>query len=574
MALITALLNRVRLQVLISALVIGAVLSTSACLLFLVRHELQRDTETRAIGNQELSLRLGAELLESLRPGVEVQWSREGRLEKIVVDTFPNVSDHAFVDRATRITGEPVTVFAFDPQKDDFVRISTTVKKADGSRAVGTLLGKSSPAYQAVRSGTTYAGAADILGVPYFTMYLPIFDGAGRVVGILFTGVKKEAVSASADALTWKIVVASLVLIALTVAIAGFGSRILVRPVPELARVMGRLSSGELSCEIPYVHCRNEIGEIARAVSVFRENMASRARLEKDRLEEAARRDARQAKLDRLIKSFQTDAASTISTVSNIAGALEKTAGSLLDIAAGTSDKARTVADASGQASSNVGMVAAAAEQLSASITEIGRQITGALGSVESTTELASQTNDRIATLASSADEIGEVVTIIRQIASQTNLLALNATIEAARAGETGRGFAVVATEVKNLAQQTATATERISQQVANIQGATREAVAAISAIAQGMSEVNSITSSIAAAVAEQGAATSEINASVHHAADGTRDVTETIKGVTGAANATSDSARQVLETSAQVAANTQELRTKIDRFLAGVGAA
>jgi methyl-accepting chemotaxis protein len=566
--------ERVRLERLISLLTIAAVVVATACLMLVVHLQLRADAERKAIESQQLSLRIAAELLTAVHPGTRVVWGEGDAVERIVMDRIPEDKNHALVDSMTRMTGEPITLFAYDEAADDFVRVSTTVETADGKRAIGTWLGRDSAAYAPVKSGQAYNGAADILGTPYFTIYFPVFDPSSKVVGILFAGTKQSAVFELASALENKILIASGALLAIMAAVGLFLSRLLTRPIPILAGVMTRLASNEADDAIPFTTYTNEIGEMARAVAVFRDNTIERTKLEEERARDAERREARQKTLETLIQSFKTEAEETISALTVMAEDLERTAGSLQGIASGTNDKAQLVATASDQASANVSTVAAASEELSVSIADIGNQIAEALDNVSSTSAMAVSSNERMSELMASAQQIGEVVTLIREIAGQTNLLALNATIEAARAGEAGRGFAVVATEVKTLATRTAQATESISQQVTSIQSATDQAVRAIAEIAERMGHVNGITTTIAAAMTQQGAATSEINASVHHAAGDTRHVSETIAGVTEAATATFNSARQVLETSAMVSNRTKDLSARIESFLAGVSAA
>lgn len=574
MKLMDMVFGRIRLETLISLLTIAAVVVSTACLMLVMHHQLNADAERKALESQQLALRIGSELLGKMHPGTKVVRSDAGRIEKIIVDAVPADKDHQLVDSITRMTGEPITIFSYDKAVDDFIRVSTTVRTPEGKRANGTLLGKTSAAYDFVKKAQPYNGAADIFGTSYFTVYFPILDTQENVIGILFAGTKQASVFELAAALEQRILLVSGALL-VVMAIVGLAlSRVLTRPIPELASVMARLTHNDTSGVIPYTDFSNEIGEIARAVSIFRDHTIERTRLETERVREATRREERQKALEALIESFKTDAEQTIAAVAEMAEDLERTAGALQGIASGTNDKAQLVATASDQASANVGTVAAASEQLTASIAEIGNQITEALSNVGSTSAMAVTTNERMSELLASAQQIGEVVTLIREIAGQTNLLALNATIEAARAGEAGRGFAVVATEVKTLATRTAQATESISEQVASIQGATDQAVRAIAEIAERMGHVNGITTQIAAAVTEQGAATSEINAGVHHAAGDTRHVSETIAGVTEAATTTFNSARQVLETSAKVTARTKALSTRIESFLSGVAAA
>jgi methyl-accepting chemotaxis protein len=574
MKVLETLFGRIRLENLIAILTIAAVVVATASLMLVVHYQLNADVERKALESQQLAVRIGAELLSKMHPGTEVVWSDEGWVEKVIVETVPADKDHALVDSATRMTGEPITIFSYDKAADDFIRVSTTVRTAEGRRANGTLLGKTSAAYASVKKAKPYNGAAEIFGTAYFTIYFPIVDRSENVVGILFAGTKQASVYELAASLEKKILLVTGALL-VVMAIVGLAlSRMLTRPIPALAAVMARLTGNDTNGVIPFTDFSNEIGEMARAVAVFRDNTIERTRLESERARETERREARQKTLEVLIEGFKADAEQTIAAVAVMAEDLERTAGGLQTIAAGTNDKAQLVASASDQASANVGTVAAASEQLTASIAEISNQISEALNNVGSTSAMAATSSERMSELLASAQQIGEVVTLIREIAGQTNLLALNATIEAARAGEAGRGFAVVATEVKTLATRTAQATESISEQVASIQAATDQAVHAIGEIADRMGHVNGITSQIAAAVTEQGAATSEINASVHHAAADTRHVSETIAGVTEAATTTFNSARQVLETSAKVTARTKALSARIESFLSGVAAA
>jgi methyl-accepting chemotaxis protein len=233
-----------------------------------------------------------------------------------------------------------------------------------------------------------------------------------------------------------------------------------------------------------------------------------------------------------------------------------------------------TVSTASAQASDNVQTVAAAAEELSSSMNEINRRLAHASTVVGRAADNGQQSNAKVQSLAAAAQKIGEVVSLINEIASQTNLLALNATIEAARAGESGRGFAVVASEVKTLASQTAKATEDIRAQIAAVQAETSGAVEGIRSICATIQEVDEISAAIASAVGQQGAATQEIAQNVQQAAARTGDVSNNISGVTTGIAATGTAAREVLASAAGLARQSQALRSEVDRFLANIRAA
>ena len=317
----------------------------------------------------------------------------------------------------------------------------------------------------------------------------------------------------------------------------------------------------------------DEIGEMARAVEVFRDNAAQRAALEDKTRAEDAGRAARQAKVDTLIADFRASIGTVLEAVGGSMKRLDTTARTLSGVASEATARAAAAAGASEQAAGNVESVAAAAEELGTSVDEIGRQVGQANTVVKDATTLAARTNTDVAALADAAQKIGNVVELIRAIAEQTNLLALNATIEAARAGEAGRGFAVVASEVKSLASQTAKATEEISAQIAGIQGSTKNAVDSIATIATTMDEINRVTSAIATTVAEQTTVTREIARNASLAADGTGTVASNVTEVTSAISEANRSAEDVLGSTQELTGAAKRLQTSVDSFLAQVAA-
>ncbi|GAB4577217.1 MAG: hypothetical protein Tsb0019_05440 [Roseibium sp.] len=344
--------------------------------------------------------------------------------------------------------------------------------------------------------------------------------------------------------------------------------------ISSLGSVMSRLAGGDTEVDLPEQKASDEIADMAKTVLVFRENAVARERLEAEQREAAAGRERQAAEIARMIDEFRSEVTEMLDAVADNSAQMRTEAEKLNSVADETARDASGASSASEAASTNVQTVASAAEELSASIQEIRRQVVASTDMVRTASDNARQTNEKIEGLAEAAQRIGDVVNLISAIAEQTNLLALNATIEAARAGDAGRGFAVVASEVKELATQTAKATEEIEGQIAEVQVATKDAVAAIAAITETMSQVDEYTGTIAAAVEQQGAATNEISGNVQEAAQGTQDVARSIMTISDKAQVTSASTSQVLTASTDVSTRTNDLRERVDRFLQAVAAA
>jgi methyl-accepting chemotaxis protein len=363
-----------------------------------------------------------------------------------------------------------------------------------------------------------------------------------------------------------------LVILLLTGGAAFAITRGVTRPLARLGDTMTELAEGNLEVGIPYAEQRDEIGAMARTVQVFKERGQ-----EVRRLQEAAERQKDQAAVEQkaamnaLADSFEASIKAVVRSVAGAAVRMRDSAASMSSVSEKATRQSEAVGVAAEQATANVQTVSAATEELSASVAEIGRQVEQSSKIAGDAVEQARANREIVEGLAKAATRIGDVVGLITDIASQTNLLALNATIEAARAGDAGKGFAVVAGEVKNLATQTGRATSEISDQITGVQGATREAVAAIENISATIGEISEISSAIAAAVEQQGAATHEIARNVEQAATGTRTVSTNIIDVSRAASETGKAANEVLNAATDLTAQAEKLTAEVDGFIARV---
>ncbi|OAN50662.1 hypothetical protein A6A04_17700 [Paramagnetospirillum marisnigri] len=385
------------------------------------------------------------------------------------------------------------------------------------------------------------------------------------------TGVYIDDVEAVTRAAMLKVGGIALAILALvTGASVWIGMRIGNR-VHAQAEAMLRLAEGDLTVDIDAEGPRDEIGEMAEAMGVFKANAEERRRLEAERAADQEARDRRQQAIDRLTQDFNQSVEGVLQSVTSSTHQLRSAAGALSDVAVDTSSQAAAVAAAAHQASANVETVASAAEEMAAAEVEIANQVARSSRIARAAADDVRRIDSIVHGLTQAAGRIGEVVNLINDIASQTNLLALNATIEAARAGEAGKGFAVVANEVKTLANQTAKATDEIGIHIQAVQTVTAETVEAVRSIGATISDIDHTASAIAAAVEQQSAATREIARNVHEAASGTRNVTETITQVSDGAATTGESARQLHGTANELTQRAEELTSDVTDFLAAL---
>lgn len=348
-----------------------------------------------------------------------------------------------------------------------------------------------------------------------------------------------------------------------------------IRPFNRMTAAMTVIAGGAYKTEVPYLQRQDEIGELAAALNIFKENGLENQRMQQEREEQKKQAEAEKRQiLAEMADNFDTATREVIQSVSAAAAQLNSNARKLSGITEQTREQSLRVSSSSEQASTNVQTVAAATEELTSSIDEINSNMSHSLKLAGEAVSEAEQTNGTIHGLNEAADRIGDVVKLIQEIAEQTNLLALNATIEAARAGEAGKGFAVVASEVKALANQTGKATEEIAGQVSQIQAVTKSAVGAIGSIGERIRSINEVVAAVASAAEEQAAATQEISRNVQEAAQGTASVTEGISQVNKGSEETGHMSKDVLDASNELSRQAESLESEVTEFIKRIRAA
>jgi methyl-accepting chemotaxis protein len=466
-----------------------------------------------------------------------------------------------FVDNAKLRFGVDLAVYRFDGKA--FTSIASTL----GDSSVAT-----QDELRSVFDGNVLRRDATRNGRPAALYLGQIKNYAGQPVAVIELVKDTTEYEAAAASSQRNFILGTFVILAGAALLAFLLGRGLSRPLAAITTVMNRLSRGDTDVTILGSERRDELGTMAVALDVFRRNM-----IEARTLREAQEAAKQQAELEKkalqreMADRFESDVKSVVGAVAQATKDMQRVAGEITTSVSGTSERAAAAAAASEQASASVGTVATATEELASSVTEIGRQVTFSSGVADEAVAKAAKTTEMVKSLAAAAEKIGDVLRLIGAIASQTNLLALNATIEAARAGDAGRGFAVVASEVKELASQTAKATEEIAGQVTAIQSATADCATAIGGISDTIREISGVATTIASAVEEQGSATREIARSVQQAATGTGEVSLNVAGASQAADQSRALADNVMVASGELSQHATALFKSVDTFLAGL---
>ncbi|WP_374655915.1 methyl-accepting chemotaxis protein [Dongia sp.] len=514
--------------------------------------------EEQATAAQKTSMRVAWDVLKQSGTSFSV---KDGKLyagDVLLNDNF------ALVDRVKELVGGTATIFQGD------TRVATNVMKPDGSgRAVGTKLAKNAAYDSVLGQGKPYNGTVDILGQTFFTGYDPIKNDAGETIGILYVGVKKSDYFELVDSLLMNFGLVTLIVTVLLAVLGFWVTRRLLRPLRQLREALTALGAGNASVEILHTGRHDEIGVMARTVGLFKDGMAERSRLQTAQETERAAAQADRARaLQGVAEQFRQSVLGVVDRVADATNNLKGGADAVAVQVGSTTGDVGTANDAAQRVASNVEAVAAATEELTASIGDISRQVAETSAAAERAVGEANETSSTMQNLADAANRIGEVVRLINEIASQTNLLALNATIEAARAGEAGKGFAVVASEVKNLATQTAKATEDIQTQILDIQAETTKAVGAIGGIATTIQEISSKAHAVTDAVAQQMDATNEIARNVQQASSETEVVSQRISTAASGATQSGSAAAKLREEAVALAGDVEQLRSLSGDFI------
>ncbi|MDI9409376.1 MAG: methyl-accepting chemotaxis protein [Candidatus Pacebacteria bacterium] len=465
-------------------------------------------------------------------------------------------------DAIASIVGGMATIFKGD------TRVTTNVQKADGTRAIGTQLARNN-AYEAVfEKKTSFRGIVDILGTRYITGYDPIIAENGEVIGIVFVGTPTKQFFRHIRLIEISLIIITLVITALCATAAiYYANRTITRPIIDLTHTMTAIAAGNRVESIPHIERHDDIGDMAQACEVFRKHSVENVSLRGEQVEKEAKEKHDREMLD-LANSLETRVQQIVRQIASSALQLEEASQVLSANAIENEKQCLSAAESGINATNHVTSVAVSVTQLTRSIVEIATQAGQSTNVARTGANESGLAQEKISGLFQAAQKIGEVVSLINSIASQTNLLALNATIESARAGEAGRGFSVVAHEVKNLAGQTARATDDIAQQITHVQNEASLAVNAIRDITRTIDQINNLSTIIAGAVEEQNSATQEIARNMDRASEWVKTAGESIQDLSGAAGETGRRALEMKNVAQLLNSEAISLEREVNNFL------
>lgn len=531
---------------------------------------------TKGAQEQVVAMKVAATLFGGAFPEAEIEKGPEGvtRIKMREMPVFAGNNANALVDQISHVTGGTATVLRWNADGQDFVRISTSVRKDDGSRALGTILDRSGPAYAANRAGQGYTGEAAVLGHTHFTSYIPIVLADNKVAGILYVGMRKDQFEVLKDYLLRSIAGAAGIFAVIALMSAGVLLTRALNRLQILAHKVDDLANGNLDIKVPYGHRADAVGRMALAIQSLRTGLLEKAVMQNEEQQRVAEERKRSQRMEEASRGLDATMAGSLEMVLRTASELRSSADGMRESAAGSTRGAQSVNKACTDATENVRVAALAAEELSMVIQEISSQVKAGSQVSADAVQAMNGTRTLVSALDQSGARIGEVVGLIAAIAEQTNLLALNATIEAARAGEAGRGFAVVAAEVKQLATQTAQATDEIRRHVDGMQGATGQAVSAISNLGGTIQKIDQMTVAIAGAIEQQSTATQEIARSIHKASQSSELALQSIAGVDEAATQAISVSDGIEQAADAVEAQAMRLQAEVNHQLEAFRAA
>ena len=506
-----------------------------------------------AQAKQDLSLRVLSTEMSRALPDLDAAIAPDGTLGRSTWDAVPAFEDHTVIDQVGQISGETATVFGWDPAEQDFIRLTTNIIKPDGSRAVGTYLGRDNPVYAAIMNGETFRGEAVILGKPYLTIYHPVYDAERNVTGILYVGVERTAIEAAMAEQRSSLLLVSALIVIMGAALMLAVMTLTLRPLDKLTQILGRISGGDEHIDVPYTGRRDEIGRISMGIAEFQaarqlakeSGQESKQRQSEQEIVVSALREALQklaqqdlshriesseehpfpAEHEPLRKDFN-DAmemlAATIYDVGDVAVTVRDSAGEIGTLSDSLARRVEQQASTLAESASAITTLSQTASQIADKAEEADKVASKSLAASQSSREALDRAIKAIHDIEQSSEKISRISSVIEDIAFQTNLLALNAGVEAARAGEAGRGFAVVASEVRSLAARAADSAKEITDLIQTSRRQVSEGTVQVQHTSESLVELlgqveglGGLVGEIAVSIKEQAQGQSEISTGV-----------------------------------------------------------